>query len=160
MMSKAKLIKSIQPLSYPNPTLDPFLFMVYHKDHYPAGNDKMEAPMRGNGAHFDTDAPYRMYHGERTPGFPQHPHRGFETLTATLEGLIDHTDSLGCGGRYGGGDLQWMTAGKGIVHGENFPLVNDKGPNTCRLFQIWLNLPAAKKMSDPTYVMHWNEKIP
>lgn len=156
----SKLIKSISPLSFPNPTLDPFLFMVYHKDAYPAGNHKMEAPIRGNGAHFDADADYRMYHGDKIPGFPQHPHRGFETLTATLEGLIDHTDSLGCGGRYGGGDLQWMTAGKGIVHGENFPLVNDKGPNTCRFFQIWLNLPAAKKMSDPTYVMHWNEKIP
>ena len=158
MMSK--LIKSVSPLSFPNPTLDPFLFMVYHKDNYPAGNDKMQAPIRGNGAHFDPDAEYRMYHGDTVPGFPQHPHRGFETLTATLEGLIDHTDSLGCGGRYGGGDLQWMTAGKGIVHGENFPLVNAKGPNTCRFFQIWLNLPADKKMSDPTYVMHWNEKIP
>ena len=116
--------------------------------------------MRGNGSHFDPDAPYRMYHGERIPGFPQHPHRGFETLTATLEGLIDHTDSLGCAGRYGGGDLQWMTAGKGVVHGENFPLINDSSPNTLRLFQIWLNLPARSKMSDPTYVMHWNEKLP
>ena len=96
-------------------TPDPFLFCVYHKDQYPASPDgSLRAPMRGNGAHFDPHAPYRMYHGDRVPGFPSHPHRGFETITATLEGLIDHADSHGNGGRYGGGDLQWMTAGAGV----------------------------------------------
>jgi len=84
----------------------------------------MQAPRVWNGADFDPSAPYRMYHGDRIPGFPQHPHRGFEMITATIEGLIDHTDSKGNGGRYGNGDLQWMTAGLGIVHGEMFPLVN------------------------------------
>ncbi|KAJ3003204.1 UNVERIFIED_CONTAM: hypothetical protein HDU68_005804, partial [Siphonaria sp. JEL0065] len=83
----------------PMPTLDPFLFAVYHKDHYPAGNANMEAPKRGNGSDFDATAKYRMYHGtEGVPGFPQHPHRGFETVTCTLEGTVDHTDSLGCSG--------------------------------------------------------------
>ena len=96
----------------------------------------------------------------RAAGFPQHPHRGFETLTATVEGTIDHTDSMGNAGRYGGGDLQWMTAGKGIVHGEMFPLLHPDKPNTLHLFQIWLNLPARNKMSDPFFIMHWSEHIP
>jgi len=120
----------------------------------------MQAPRMGNGADFDWNQPYRMYHGDRIPGFPQHPHRGFETLTATLEGLVDHSDSSGCAGRYGQGDLQWMTAGRGVVHGEMFPLVNKDKPNTLRLFQIWLNLPAKDKMVPPAFVMHWAEQVP
>jgi len=147
-------------LGFPWQTLDPFLFCVYHKDNYPEGNERMEAPKIGDGSDFDWSQPYRMYHGERVPGFPQHPHRGFETVTATMEGLTDHTDSLGNAGRYGNGDLQWMTAGKGIVHGESFPLINQDKPNTLRLFQIWLNLPARSKMVPPTFVMHWTEEIP
>eukprot|EP00942_MAST-04A_sp_MAST-4A-sp1_P012051 g12051.t1 len=111
-----------EKLSFPFKTPDPFLFCVYHRDLYPAGNEKMEAPKVGNGADFNFNSDYRMYHGKKIPGFPQHPHRGFETITATMEGLIDHTDSKKNSGRYGEGDKQWMTAGSGIVHGENFPL--------------------------------------
>jgi hypothetical protein len=66
--------RALQP--GPMPTLDPFLFAVYHKDHYPPGNADMEAPRRGNGADFNPAADYRMYHGDKVPGFPQHPHRG------------------------------------------------------------------------------------
>lgn len=70
-MSKS-VISCIEPLSAgPFKTLDPFLFCVYHKDAYPAGDDKMQAPRRGNGADFNPSAPYRMYHGDRIPGFPQ-----------------------------------------------------------------------------------------
>ena len=65
------IISSIEPLSFPFKTLDPFLFCVYHKDRYPAGDDKMQAPRSGNGADFNPTAPYRMYHGDRIPGFPQ-----------------------------------------------------------------------------------------
>jgi len=146
-------------------TPSPFLFAVHHKDDYPEGDDQMQAPRLGNGNDFDgamgpNGGKWRMYHGDRIPGFPQHPHRGFETVTATIEGLVDHADSCGNGGRYGNGDLQWMTAGKGVVHGEMFPLLNTDKPNPCRFLQIWLNLPAKNKMVEPAFAMHWAEEIP
>lgn len=150
-------IQSIDKLGFPFKTADPFLFCVYHKDLYPPSSENLK---RGNGADFNPNAPYRMYHGDNLPGFPQHPHRGFETVTATMQGTIDHTDSLGSAGRYGDGDLQWMTAGAGVVHGEMFPMIHKDKPNTCRFFQIWLNLPRLNKMVPPSYVMHWNEEIP
>jgi len=103
--------------------------------------------------------PFRMYHGTGMSGFPQHPHRGMETFTMLLEGTVDHTDSLGSSGRYSGGDAQWMCAGRGIVHGEMFPLVHTDRPNTLRLFQLWLNLPAADKGAEPGYTMQWGEKL-
>jgi len=119
----------------------------------------VRAPRRGDGADFDPAAPYRMYHGADVPGFPQHPHRGFETLTVALEGLVDHADSLGAFGRYGEGDLQWMSAGRGVVHQELFPLAKATAPNTLRLYQIWLNLHSSAKLSPPAYTMHWAERV-
>eukprot|EP00986_Skeletonema_menzelii_P020653 scaffold31912_cov171-Skeletonema_menzelii.AAC.5 len=161
-MSAAILRATKLPISGPYPTLDPFLFCVYHKDEYPADESggKMEAAWPGNGSDFNPHAPYRMYHGHHIPGFPQHPHRGFETITATMEGLIDHADSVGNAGRYGEGDVQWMTAGGGVVHGEMFPLVHADKPNHLRLFQIWLNLPSKSKMVQPSFAMFWNSDVP
>lgn len=103
---------------------------------------------------------WNMYHGSTVPGFPQHPHRGFETITYVRKGWCDHSDSLGAKARFGEGDVQWVTAGGGIVHSEMFPLFNASGPNTLHLFQIWLNLPAASKMVDPYFSMLWNHEIP
>jgi redox-sensitive bicupin YhaK (pirin superfamily) len=119
----------------------------------------MEAPRRGNGQDFSPTAPYRMYHGTKIPGFPQHPHRGFETVTATIDGLIDHADSLGNCGRYGDGDLQWMTAGAGCAHSEMFPLLKENMDNPTRFFQIWLNLPGKDKMAEPGFSMFWADTI-
>ena len=96
----------------------------------------------------------------RCRAFPQHPHRGFETVTFVRQGFIDHSDSLGATARFGRGDVQWLTAGEGIVHCEMFPLLDLDGPNPCELFQIWLNLPAADKMVEPYFTMLWNEDIP
>ena len=101
-----------------------------------------------------------MYHGSTVPGFPVHPHRGFETVTFVRQGLIDHADSLGAAARFGRGDVQWLTAGKGIVHAEMFPLLDRDGPNTAELFQIWLNLPAADKMVEPHFTMLWDQRHP
>jgi redox-sensitive bicupin YhaK (pirin superfamily) len=101
-----------------------------------------------------------MYHGDVVPGFPQHPHRGFETVTVVRRGLIDHSDSMGATARFGQGDVQWLTAGQGIVHAEMFPLLDKKAPNPLELFQIWLNLPAVDKFVAPHFSMLWNAQIP
>jgi redox-sensitive bicupin YhaK (pirin superfamily) len=148
----------------PWPTLDPFLFCVHHDDAYPRGNDLLgpDASLEGRdiGQDFAGKDGWRMYHGDVVPGFPQHPHRGFETVTLARRGYIDHSDSLGATARFGKGDAQWLTAGKGIVHSEMFPLLEKGQPNPVELFQIWLNLPRADKMAEPHYTMFWADTIP
>jgi len=157
-------ILRIKELGFPWETSDPFLFCVYHDDAYPAGNAHMgpAASLVGRelGQDFAGTDGWRMYHGQIVPGFPQHPHRGFETVTIARRGLIDHSDSLGATARFGGGDTQWMTAGKGVVHSEMFPLLDQVAPNPLELFQIWLNLPAADKLVEPHFKMLWNQDIP
>ena len=101
---------------------DPFLLF----DHF-AFNDPVEGPIRG---------------------FPMHPHRGIETVTYMLEGATHHRDSLGNAGLIGPGDVQWMTSGRGILH-EEMPR---RGPSgNIYGFQLWVNLPAAQKMTAPRY---------
>lgn len=157
-------IKSIRPLGFPWETLDPFLFCVYHKDDYPKGNSNMgpDASLanRSLGNDFTIKDGWRMYHGQNVPGFPQHPHRGFETITIVPQGIVDHSDSLGAAGRFGNGDVQWMTAGKGVLHSEMFPLLSQEEENPLLLFQIWLNLPAKSKFVDPHFAMLWGDTIP
>jgi redox-sensitive bicupin YhaK (pirin superfamily) len=159
-----KIVLNTAPLGFPWTTFDPFLFCVHHDDAYPAGNAQMgpAASLSGRqlGMDFEGKDGWRMYHGRQVPGFPQHPHRGFETITIVRKGLIDHSDSLGATARFGGGDVQWMTAGEGVVHSEMFPLVHEDKPNPLELFQIWLNLPRANKMSKPYFTMFWNQHIP
>lgn len=156
-------ILNMQPLGFPWPTLDPFLFCVHHNDAYPQGNAAMgpAASLTGRniGQDFAGKDGWNMYHGDTIPGFPSHPHRGFETVTITRQGLIDHSDSLGATARFGGGDVQWLTAGKGIVHCEMFPLLHTDQPNPAELFQIWLNMPARNKMVEPHFTMFWREDI-
>jgi redox-sensitive bicupin YhaK (pirin superfamily) len=162
-MPQYPLLK-IQPLSFPWQTIDPFLFCVHHNDAYPAGNEKQgpQASLAGRnlGQDFTGKDGWSMYHGEIVPGFPAHPHRGFETVTIVREGRIDHSDSAGATARFGDGDVQWLTAGKGIVHCEMFPLRHQDKPNPTELFQIWLNLPARSKMAEPHFTMLWSEDIP
>ncbi|MDD1508468.1 pirin family protein [Pseudomonas sp. CNPSo 3701] len=80
-------------------------------------------------------------------GFPPHPHRGFETITYMLEGRMRHEDHLGNVGLLQGGDVQWMTAARGIIHSE----MPEQEQGAMRGFQLWLNLPGREKMADPQY---------
>jgi len=119
------------------PAQDPFLMVGLHDDFIPGGSEL-----------------------DATPGFPQHPHRGFETVTYVLKGIIDHADTLGASGRYSDGDVQWMTAGSGVCHSEISPMIELHKPNRMHVFQLWLNLPAKSKMCPPHTQMLWNEDIP
>jgi quercetin 2,3-dioxygenase len=146
-------------------TADPFLFAVHHVDRYPAGDSTMALPITARvGRHLGQDFAGRdgfsMYHGRSVPGFPQHPHRGFETITIVRQGFVDHADSLGATARIGPGDVQWMTAGAGIVHSEMFPLLSDRESNPVDFFQLWINLPARNKMIAPHFTMQWAESVP
>ncbi|RPJ62646.1 MAG: pirin family protein, partial [Acidobacteria bacterium] len=92
--------------------------------------------------HFGSEDP-----NDYIAGFPMHPHRGIETITYMLDGSVAHRDSMGNSGVIGAGDVQWMTAGSGILH-EEMPKV---GPRRLDGFQVWVNLPARLKMTRPRY---------
>jgi redox-sensitive bicupin YhaK (pirin superfamily) len=158
------VVLATEPLGAQWKTPDPFLFCVHHDDAYPAGNARLGPAVslegRNIGSDFDGRDGWNMYHGDVVPGFPRHPHRGFETVTIVRRGLVDHADSLGAAARYGQGDVQWLTAGSGIVHAEMFPLLDPGSPNPLQLFQIWLNLPKSDKMVDPHFSMLWSNTIP
>lgn len=164
-MTSDSAIKAIKPLGFQWETADPFLFCVHHEDAFPQGNEQM-GPSKDHfsGRHLGDDFiikdGFRMYHGKTVPGFPGHPHRGFETITVVRKGIVDHADSLGASGRYGNGDVQWMTAGGGVQHSEMFPLIYKDKENPMELFQIWLNLPRKSKMVKPHFKMLWKDSIP
>ncbi len=164
-MSASQPIIELAPLGFPWQGIDPFIFTVHHNDRYPAGNaNQGVSPNDLTGRRIGSDFSYRdgwsMYHGTEVPGFPQHPHRGFETVTVVRRGYVDHSDSLGATARYGGGDTQWLTTGSGIQHSEMFPLIADDADNPLELFQIWLNLPPRSKMVPAYFGMLWSEEIP
>lgn len=163
-LSTSDLVLELVPLGMQWPTIDPFLFCAHHRDAYPSGDGSLGPAGSRNGRRigndFDNVDGWNLYHGDRIPGFPAHPHRGFETVTYVRTGVIDHSDSLGARARFGQGDTQWLTAGAGIVHCEMFPLLDETGPNPLELFQIWLNLPAASKMVEPHFTMLWHDETP
>ena len=160
------LIKSVTnlPASGPWPTLDPFLFCVHHNDKYPEANHDFSpnASLLGRdlGNDFSNNDGWSMYHGTKVPGFPKHPHRGFETITIVNKGIIDHSDSLGASARFGDGDTQWLTAGDGLNHSEMFPLFKKNSNNQIDFFQIWINLPSKDKRVKPNFEIYWDSQIP
>jgi redox-sensitive bicupin YhaK (pirin superfamily) len=124
-------------LAYPNlgPVITPFLLLDY------AG--PMEFPSTS-----------------RRLGVGEHPHRGFETVTIVYEGEVEHRDSSGGGGRIGPGDVQWMTAGSGIVHEEFHGREFARRGGNFEMVQLWVNLPAAEKLSPPGYQAILDAQIP
>jgi len=157
-------ILRIQQIDFQWPMENPFIFCAHHKDFYPKGDEHQgpSVPLSGRqlGEDFAIKDGFRMYHGTKIPGFPMHPHRGFETVTVVTKGFVDHFDSKGACGRYGNGDVQWLTTGAGCQHAEMFPLVSSEEENPLELFQIWLNLPAKDKFTTPAYKMLWSEDVP
>ena len=157
-------VVAVEPLASPWQAFDPFLVCVHHRDAYPAGNGQLGPAAslvgRSLGSDFSGKDGWSMYHGQAIPGFPAHPHYGFETVTIVRRGLVDHFDSLGASARYGHGDVQWLTTGRGVQHAEMFPLLRTDGPNPLELFQIWLNLPRASKRARPHFAMFWADRIP
>lgn len=161
---KDKQVIKIQRIGFQWEMENPFIFCAHHKDDFPKGNEEQgpDTSLSGRniGSDFSGKNGFSMYHGESVPGFPVHPHRGFETVTVVLKGFVDHFDSKGSEGRYGNGDVQWLTTGKGCQHAEMFPLVHQDKKNPLELFQIWLNLPSKDKFTEPSYKMLWAEDIP
>ncbi len=93
-------------------------------------------------------------------GVGEHPHRGFETVTIIYDGEVEHRDSTGAGGKIGKGDVQWMTAGSGILHEEFHSRDFAKAGGTLHMVQLWVNLPSKDKMTAPRYQTLLNQDIP
>lgn len=161
----SELIEYCTELGRPWMGEDPFLFCMHHLDRFPTSDGQMGVSndalgRRELGADFSAQDGFSMYYGDHVPGFPVHPHRGFETVSIVRRGYVDHSDSLGARARYGQGDVQWLTAGGGVQHAEMFPLLDINSDNTLELFQIWLNLPARNKMVPAAFKMLWAESLP
>ena len=97
---------------------------------------------------------------DKPRGVGWHPHRGFETVTLVLEGEVDHEDTAGNGGRIGPGEVQWMTAGSGLLHKEMHSPEFTRRGGKFHALQLWVNLPAKSKMSAPRYQALVNDRIP
>lgn len=150
----ADSIYAITPIQFRLDLKDPFIFCAHHIDHYPKANAEMGPATPA------LNKEYNMYYGEVVPGFPEHPHTGFETITLVERGTVDHFDSLGNAGRYAAGDVQWLTTGNGVEHCEMFPLIDQEHDNPLELFQIWFNSSPEQKKQPADYKMLWREQIP
>ena len=109
---------------------------------------------------FDYAGPHRFDPTDQPRGVGQHPHRGFETVTIVYDGEVAHRDSAGNGGTIGPGDVQWMTAARGIIHEEFHSQNYSKTGGPFRMVQLWVNLPAKDKMSPPGYQAITSADIP
>ncbi len=108
----------------------------------------------------DYAGPHQFPPAASPRGVGEHPHRGFETVTIVYQGEVEHLDSSGAGGRIGPGDVQWMTAGAGILHQEFHSHEFTRTGGTLEMVQLWVNLPASEKAAEPTYQTLLDARIP
>lgn len=108
----------------------------------------------------DHAGPMNFEPSEEPRGVGEHPHRGFETVTIVYAGEVEHRDSTGAGGRIGPGDVQWMTAGSGILHDEFHSSAFTRAGGTLEMVQLWVNLPSERKMTAPGYQTLLDAEIP
>ena len=108
----------------------------------------------------DYAGPAEFGPSDRPRGVDEHPHRGFETVTIVYQGELEHRDSAGNHGKIGPGDVQWMTAGSGVVHEEKHSREFTRRGGTLEMVQLWVNLPAEFKMSPPAYQTILEPQIP
>lgn len=146
-------------------TEDPFMFASHHFDDYPKGNRQQAPPLeeikkRSLGHDYRPQYGYRMYGGKVAPGFPLHTHWGYETVTICSEGYVDHFDSLGNQGRYGYGDVQWLTAPCRYGHCEMYPLAFADRDNHHRVTQIMIHIPNELKNGEAELNNVWAEDVP
>lgn len=104
--------------------------------------------------------PTRIEPGNATRGLENHPHRGFDAVTILYQGMLEHLDSAGNRGSIGPGDVQWLTAGSGLVHREKYDAEFSRQGGMLEMAQLWVNLPEAHKMSEPRYQTLLKEQIP
>ena len=108
----------------------------------------------------DYAGPAEFEPAARARGVGEHPHRGFETVTIVYSGEVEHRDSTGQGGVIGPGDVQWMTAGAGILHEEFHSPAFTRSGGLLEMVQLWVNLPARHKMAAPGYQAHRSRRHP
>ena len=146
-------------------TEDPFIFVSHHEDDYPHGNRQMAPPLqeisgRDLGRDYEKRFGFRMYNGKVVPGFPMHAHWGYETVTLAQLGFVDHFDSEKREGRFGNGDIQWVSASSKYMHDEMYPLVDQDGRNPNDITQIMINLPLASKNRGNQVSTVWSGDVP
>lgn len=146
-------------------TEDPFIFVSHHEDDYPPGNRQQAPPLReisgrNLGRDYQLKLGFRMYHGKVVPGFPMHTHWGYETLTVPEIGYIDHFDTERIEGRFGFGDVQWVSASSKYEHCEMYPLADQENRNPNDITQIMINLPLEMKNRGNQVTTVWKNDVP
>jgi len=145
-MSNQKTVQQVLPPPTPHMVGDGFRVHNFFPGGYNMPEDRMSPFYM-----MDYNAKFEFPPSEKPKGVDVHPHRGFETVTIAYKGSVEHYDSAGNHGIIGEGDLQWMTAGSGVLHKEFHEKEFSKTGGTFQMVQLWVNLPAKHKMTPPKY---------